>query len=271
MVGRLYTNPMQLLISVRNPYEARSALDGGADIIDAKEPEAGPLGPVSTEMFGAIVESVGGRAPVSAALDDACDEAAVDEHVRAFARLGAAFVKVGFAGRDRQGHVSRLVAAACRGTADTATAVVAVAYADFATANSLSPDLIAAAAATGGARGVLIDTARKDGQGLPQLIGARHLREWVHRVQSAGLFVALAGQLRASDLSAMAACNADIVGVRGAACESGRTGTISEARVRALSTHLRARTGSMRPNATVVAMPGRSNHPREPVPMRPRT
>ena len=37
---------MRLLVSVRSAAEARAALSGGADIIDAKEPSLGSLGAV---------------------------------------------------------------------------------------------------------------------------------------------------------------------------------------------------------------------------------
>ena len=52
-----------LLVSVRDPAEARDALAGGAAIIDVKEPFAGPLGAASTETIGAIAAVVGRKAP----------------------------------------------------------------------------------------------------------------------------------------------------------------------------------------------------------------
>jgi (5-formylfuran-3-yl)methyl phosphate synthase len=260
---------MQLLVSVRSPLEALSALEGGADIIDAKEPDAGALGAVSLETFGSIVERVAGRVPVSAALGEARDGSAIDDLVQAFARAGATFVKIGFAGVDRQDDVIASIADARRGAADTKTAVVAVAYADYQRVDSLRPDLIAEGAAAGVAQGVLLDTCDKDGPGLLQLVAEGWLREWVDRAQSAGLFVALAGQLRAPDLTAIQACHADIVGVRGAVCDGGRIGTISAERVHLLSATLRARMESTRRMADVAAAPGQSSHPQEHVLTRP--
>ena len=35
---------VRLLVSVRNASEARAAINGGADVIDIKEPDHGPLG-----------------------------------------------------------------------------------------------------------------------------------------------------------------------------------------------------------------------------------
>ena len=262
---------MRLLVSVRSPSEALSALEGGADIVDAKEPEAGALGAVPVGVFASIVERVAGRTPVSAALGEAGDGPAIDERVHAFARAGAAFVKIGFAGIDRRDDVIAILSAACRAAAGTLTPVVAVAYADYKKADSLSPDLIAEGAAASGARGVLLDTCDKKGPGLRQLIPERSLNEWVARVQSANLIVALAGQLRASDLPALQASRADIVGVRGAVCEGHRTGTISAERVHLLSATLRARPESTPHTGRRAAEPGRSTHPRAQVRTRPRT
>ena len=52
--------------------------------------------------------------------------------------------------------------------------------------------------------------------------------------------VALAGRLRRTDLAIARDAGADIAGVRGAACEGGRTGTVTSARVRELVDLVRA-------------------------------
>jgi uncharacterized protein (UPF0264 family) len=50
---------MKLLVSVRNAEEARAALRGGADVIDVKEPDNGPLGMAGAEAIAAVVDVVG--------------------------------------------------------------------------------------------------------------------------------------------------------------------------------------------------------------------
>ena len=82
------------LVSVRSPDEARIALAGGADIVDAKEPSHGALGAVSPAAIAAIVEVVAGARPVSATIGD-CDLEDAAERVRATAGLGVNYVKVG--------------------------------------------------------------------------------------------------------------------------------------------------------------------------------
>ena len=48
---------MHLLVSVRSAEEAASALAGGADVIDAKDPAAGTLGPVAAQVFREMMTS----------------------------------------------------------------------------------------------------------------------------------------------------------------------------------------------------------------------
>ena len=64
----------KLLVSVRSADEAQAALDGGASIIDVKEPSLGSLGRASEAAIAAVVNRVARRIPISAALGD------LDEH-----------------------------------------------------------------------------------------------------------------------------------------------------------------------------------------------
>ena len=58
----------QLLVSVESAEEALTALQGGADLIDAKDPNAGPLGPVSLGTLESIRAAIAGQRPLTAAL-----------------------------------------------------------------------------------------------------------------------------------------------------------------------------------------------------------
>lgn len=225
---------MHLLVSVTNAVEASAALMGGADFIDAKEPTVGALGAVSHDQFERIVRAIAGARPVTAALGDAAGEAAIERSASAFAAAGAWFVKVGFRGIAGADRIASLIEAAVRGAArarDGRARVVAVAYADADRARSISPSRLVEVAARSGANGVLLDTFDKRQGGLRTLVAPRVLSAWVATVHHAGLFAALAGKLQASDLSFVRDAGADIAGVRGAACEGGRTGRVSVDRV----------------------------------------
>jgi uncharacterized protein (UPF0264 family) len=243
---------VQLLVSVSNAGEAAAAVAGGTDIVDAKDPHSGALGAVTSSVFVEIHHAVGGACTVSAAAGDASGEADIEGVARALTAAGAAFVKVGFAGVVDSARVSELIAAAVRGS----RRVVAVAYADAASAGSLTHDTITEAAARSGAAGILLDTADKNGPALRELIRPRALASWIARAHGANLFVAVAGRLTAEDLDLVRDAGADIAGVRGAACEDGRRSRISETRVRRLSRLCGTNTGRLHPNLEQVRARG---------------
>jgi dihydroneopterin aldolase len=253
---------MQLLVSVRNLPEAESALDGGADIIDAKEPRGGALGQVELPTFERIVAAVSGRRPVSAALGDLRDDATARRDAHAFGAAGATFVKAGFAGIDSEVRIATLLSAAVAGASASRTHVVAVAYADHATAGTLPFDRVLHVARESGARGVLLDTAVKDGLSLSQLVPVWRLEQWVDRARAEGCSVALAGRVTLPDLAYVVSTGAEIVGVRGAACDGGRDGAVSAEKVRRLQAALRDRTHRTPPTAALAAAFDGSRHRR---------
>jgi uncharacterized protein (UPF0264 family) len=238
---------VRLLVSVRDAEEARAALDGGADIIDAKDPTRGALGAVAPAVLRDVVRAVGGARPVSAALGDATSEREVERAAREAASAGVAYVKVGLAAVRDAERALTLVSAAVRGAhgarvGGAKTRVIAVAYADAARAESLPPAELVTIAARAGAAGVLVDTAFKNAGGLFAVASRRTVAAWVEAAHDARLQVALAGKLSREDLPLVAALGANIAGVRGAACEGGRTGRVTAERVAALAEATRAAT-----------------------------
>ena len=252
---------MQLLVSVASATEAVAALSGGADLIDAKDPLAGALGAVSVEVLREIHTAVASSRPVTAALGDATNEMRVERDARAFAGAGVDLVKIGFGGIACAERVAALTAAAVRGAAaghHGKAGIAVVAYADSDRAMSLPPDAFVTLAARAGADGVLLDTADKAGPGLRGLVTPRALAAWTARVHRTGLFVALAGKLTIADFQFVRDAGADIAGVRGAACDGGRIGCVTSAKVRLLAklcdhrpsdTALRAPSGWVRPRS----------------------
>jgi len=258
------TTAIRLLVSVTSAEEASAALAGGADVIDAKNPLAGALGAVPVDVLREIHATVAGARLVTAAIGDAADETAIERTAGTFAAAGAALVKVGFAGIASASRIEALIRAAVRGvSAGDGTwgrairpvgsglsrigppeggphvrcrGVVAVAYADADRVASLSADAFVDVAARGGATGVLLDTADKTGPGLRELMTSTGLARWVAQAHEAGMLVALAGKLAAEDLAFVRDAGADIAGVRGAACEGGRTGRVSSEKVGQLRT-----------------------------------
>ena len=228
---------MRLLVSVTSAAEAAAALAGGADVIDAKDPFAGALGAVSAEVLREIHAIVAGRRPLTAALGDAADEAAIECAARDVRRRGRGAREGGL----RRHRLCRVASRrlprqryAARQPGAAGAAVVAVAYADADRVASLAPAVLVEVAARAGAEGVLLDTADKLGPGLRELVEPRALAAWVSEAHETGLLVALAGKLTADDLTFVRDTGADIAGVRGAACDGGRTGRVTADRVRLL-------------------------------------
>jgi (5-formylfuran-3-yl)methyl phosphate synthase len=225
---------MRLLVSVATAADARAAVEGGADIVDAKDPGAGALGAVTLERLREIRDAVAGLRPLTAALGEAGDETSVEQRARAYAEAGATLVKIGLLGTPDASEAGSRLSAAVRGVSMTACGVVAVAYADAQATTAPSPLGVIEVAARAGAHGVLIDTANKTGQRLLELMPLEALTRWVCAGRTAGLQVAVAGKLTAADLAGVAEAGADIAGVRGAVCVGGRDGRVSAELVREL-------------------------------------
>ncbi|MEM6799118.1 MAG: (5-formylfuran-3-yl)methyl phosphate synthase [Planctomycetota bacterium] len=217
-----------LLISVRDAAEARSALAGGADVIDVKEPARGPLGAPDRETFLAVMDAVARRTTVTLAAGELLASPGPQSFFEAL-EVGPALTKVGFAGcaasHDWEDRLARLAAA----LADTS--VVPVAYADNENCDSPRLEAVIKVASKLGLRWFMIDTFDKRGGGLIAALGFDRLRRLVSSARAEGLRVALAGSLRAVHLPAIAELRADIVGVRGAACRGVRVGAIEASAV----------------------------------------
>jgi uncharacterized protein (UPF0264 family) len=236
---------VQLLVSVRSASEVEPALAGGADIIDAKEPARGSLGPVSAATLAEILVRVPSHRTFSVALGDVNKP---DDVVTALtslelpSRAAPVFVKLGFAGVRSSALVSTLIATAVQiATRRLSTPrIIAVAYADALRAGTLSAEVVCKLAGSAGAAGVLVDTYLTDGTGLLAWLAAQALSRWVSDARRAGLLTALAGALTLDTLQTVAAAGPEVIGVRGAACDGGREGRVSAERVGCLRRRLDA-------------------------------
>jgi len=228
---------LQLLVSVRSADEVGPALAGGADIIDAKEPDRGSLGAVDRDVLRRILQRVPDDRGVSVALGDVSRPEEVGAAIHGLElseRTSPTYLKLGFAGVRSPDQIGLLIEHAVSVTSRMAAShrIVAVAYADSERAGTLPPALIPSLAEAAGAAAVLLDTHGKDGRGLLEWLPSGALVEWVALARQAGLLAALAGSLRPRDLALVGRAHPDVVGVRGAVCSGGRQGQLSEDRVR---------------------------------------
>ncbi len=219
-----------LLISVRDVPEAAAALEGGADLIDVKEPDKGPLGPAEAEVVAAVIEQVAGRVPVSAALGEWSPHALTEAHWHL--ELPLQYVKWGLAGyRHQPGWGEDLLET--RRQLPPSMQMVLVAYADWEKAKSIPPAELVKFARRYRFGAFLIDTYTKDGKSLLDFLAADKLAELVGWLQEAGLTVAVGGSLRPEHLKSLKGVRPDYFAVRGSACVGNkRRATIDASRVR---------------------------------------
>jgi uncharacterized protein (UPF0264 family) len=212
-----------LLVSVRSAAEAVTAVEGGADLIDVKEPARGPLGAADSDVIEAVIETLGGRVPVSAALGEwrEWDHRRVPD--------GVNYVKWGLAAAT---DPDEALLAMCR--SNMVASRVVVAYADADRAGSPSPEWLVDRAVRYGFRTFLLDTAVKDGSTLLDWVAPGTLARIRYRLAEGDVRVAVAGSLDVASIRRLASLCPDWFAVRGAACVGGRGGTICADRVRRL-------------------------------------
>ena len=225
---------MRLLVSVRSAGEVAAAVSGGADIIDAKEPSLGSLGPVTARELQLIADQVPSEIPLSIALGDPADPEALERAMSAVGQLsrraGRSYVKLGLAGTTDH---DTLLAAAVRMAGQTALApvVIAVAYADGATRELPTPSATTRLIVRAGGAGVLLDTQSKHGFDLFHFMPLSEVATWAAEARAAGLLTAVAGSLSVEGVRAAATLPVDVVGARGAACAGGREGVVVRRKV----------------------------------------
>ena len=227
---------MQLLVSVRSADEVEAALAGGADIIDAKEPANGSLGPVSPATLAKVASRVPAIQELSIALGDVRVVAEVNtliDRLELPPRTGPTYLKLGFAGVESPDTVRQLLRTACERASrhQSLMTIVAVAYADAERATALPAETIVRSAAGAGAGGALIDTHLKDGARLLDWRPPARLAAWVSLARASGLLVGVAGALGPEDVGPVAIAEPDVIGFRGAACDAGRLSRVSAGRV----------------------------------------
>ncbi len=224
-----------LLVSVRDASEALLAVEGGADVVDVKNPEEGSLGAGFPWVISEVRRVVPPRLPVSAAVGDFPHlPGSASLAVLGALQAGADVVKVGLRGSRTEGEALSLLRAVSRTVREFGRGrAVACAYGDFERVGTLHPLLLPELAREAGMWGVMLDTAVKDGKPLTSFLPPSTLREFCEKARSLGLRVALAGALGEEEVGRLAPL-ADVIGVRGAACSGGRAGRISVERIRRL-------------------------------------
>ncbi|MCI0459162.1 MAG: (5-formylfuran-3-yl)methyl phosphate synthase [Gemmataceae bacterium] len=230
---------MKLLVSVRSVEEAEAALEGGAHVIDVKEPLRGSLGRASDSTIEAVLARVAGRRPVSAALGELANEA----EAVPYPGRGLAFVKWGLFGMgERDWREALAKAARHMEQVDLQCQMVTVAYADWQWAGAPGVEEVAAFARNRAGSVLLVDTFQKaprpqtgESPTLLDLLPLAQVVRLCGLCREARVGVALAGSLQARHIKELKAAQPDWLAVRGAVCEQGRReAAVSARKVREL-------------------------------------
>jgi uncharacterized protein (UPF0264 family) len=211
----------QLLVSVRSAAEACAALEGGAALIDVKEPSRGSLGRADARVIREVTAAVGDRRPVSAALGEWV------EKIGFVPDADLTFVKWGLAGCRRNPNWRRDLALLLEKQARPQT--VLVAYADWQCAQAPSVGEVFALVREHPGSVMLVDTYCKDAGKLmskkrPTLLDwlpAAWVYDLCARCRESGVRIALAGSLGKPQIRELQAARPNWFAVRGAVCEEG--------------------------------------------------
>lgn len=222
----------KLLISIRDVAEANAALQGGADWIDLKEPEFGSLGPVDFESACQIAMAIEGRTPLSAALGELMDWP--QSNSRRLLEIEAiSLVKIGLSGVCQLANWFQRWETFSQQVADAGKQLVAVAYADWKSINAPCPQQIIEKAEDCGTPYFLLDTYDKSHGSLLNFVRKKELEEILASASSANLKTVIAGSLSSNSMRSLPQKNIDMLAVRGAVCDRGRTGHVTAQKVKA--------------------------------------
>lgn len=230
---------MKLLVSPINTEEAVAALNGGADIIDVKNPKEGSLGANYPWVIKGVKDAVEAKKPISAALGDFSYKpgtAALAAYGAAAA--GADYVKIGLYDINTEEQAYEMLSGIVESVKDMDVTVVACGYSDHERINSINPKLLPAIGEKAGVDLVMVDTGLKDGRSTFEFMNEEDLIEFVNDAHSRGLETAIAGTIKFDDIPALKRIQPTIIGVRGIVCGGDRSTSIKQELVEKLRSEI---------------------------------
>ncbi len=212
---------MKLLISPKNAKEAIEALEGGADIIDVKNPSEGALGANYPWVIKEIRAVVPHNVELSCTLGEVPNlPGSISLAALGAATLGVDYIKVGLYGFKTADDAIFLLENVRKAAKEhnPKIKIAATGYADSERIGTVNPLLIPQIANDAQADVAMLDTAIKDGKNLFDYLNNSQLEQFIASAHDFKLQAALAGSLRKQDLPVVYGLGADIAGLRGAAC-----------------------------------------------------
>jgi len=200
-----------MLASVTGPEEAEIAVRYGADIVDLKEVGA-RFGAVTSAVVRATVAAVAQRRPVSAVVGEVADIETIVAIGSELASAGPDYLKIGLPPEAlRDDFIAALALLARR------TKLIGVMFADLSAGRTADGALFSVMARSGFA-GVMLDTARKTGARLLDLMDVTALARFIDAARAHGLMAGLAGSLETPDIPRLLPLKPGVMGFRRALC-----------------------------------------------------
>ena len=217
---------IKLLVSPRNVKEAKITIASGVDYIDCKNPDEGSLGANFPWIITQMKELIPSNSyqKLSATIGDF----PYLPGSASLAALGAAYsgadiIKVGLKGPKNLEEGIRMMKKVVKAVKDfnTEIKIVAAGYADQKKLKkSPDPFLIPIIASESGSDIAMLDTYFKDGSNLFDFLNEDQLLEFNSIGREHGVQIALAGNLRTSDINQIKSISPDIIGVRSVVCNN---------------------------------------------------
>jgi len=200
------------LASIQSLQEAQTILNTLPDILDLKDPSKGALGALSIDNVAEIVRFIDKRCLVSATIGDLpMDAKLINQAILAMATTSVDYIKIGLF---PDANLAKCINELASTTQQINTPIIAVLFADqhydseYLHLLSLS-----------GFKGVMVDTAIKDGKSLRNHWSLSQLKDFISTAQQYNLLCGLAGALRQDDIPTLKLLGADYLGFRSALCQ----------------------------------------------------
>ncbi len=209
---------MKIMVSVANPDETMDAIEGGADIIDIKNPEEGALG-ANLPWITRNIHEIAAREFKETSVTTG--DMPYLPGTASLAALGAAllrvdYVKIGMLGPKNSEEALNLARSLVKTFQEfkVNSKLIIGGYADYKKFNCVNPLELPKVASEAGVWGILIDVKEKNTNGLFSHLSFKDLENFVEESHNLKLNVALAGSLGREDIPKIIDLRADIMGVR---------------------------------------------------------
>ncbi len=204
----------QILISVTSIAEAQIALDCGADIIDLKDPSAGALGALPLSLIKEITSHINGQKLVSATIGDLPMVAEmIVKQVTLLAETKVDYIKIGFF---EAANFNECLAT-LKLVTQNGIKLIAVLFAEYD-----YPESLLDAIKKAGFIGIMLDTAKKNGQTFFDYYSEKQGKEFANKILALDLTFGLAGSLKLENLVMVKQLNPSYIGFRGGVCDENK-------------------------------------------------